>query len=190
MPTVPVPPQMQPLATAVPDASEWIDKIVWDTQNYAAAGTALLDFFQALPANLENGNLDLPGQIGGNRHFVVRAIGVFFRTSVLADIEVLSKHGLLRLFIGNKDYSEWPINLLPAGGGVYATLSSGIAATTSAAGVHGFPDPRAQYTLSRPLLIPAQLNFRVRCEWTGAPAISALTPVTVMLKGELGRNIQ
>ncbi len=189
-PRVPIPPQMANLATAVSDTSEWLDKIFWDTQSYAAAGTALLDFFQTLPANLELGNMDLPGQIGGNRVFIIRALGVFLRTAIDADIEILSKHGLLRLFVGNKDYSEWPINLLPAGGGVYAHESSGVAAQLVNLASHGVPDPRAQYTLSRPLLIPAQLNFRVRCEWPNAPAISAQTFVTVMLKGELGRNIQ
>lgn len=187
--SVPVPPGLQNHAVVVPQSGEWIDKVLWDTQTYVDNVTTFLDFFQTLPANIENGNLDQAGIVGGNRYFVIRAIGVFFRSLIPTDIRQLSKNGLLRLFIGNKDYSEWPIALLPPGGGVYGEVTTTAAAPQRIVS-SGIPDPRAHYTLARPLLIDANLNFRVRCEWPVAQNISGNTPVTVLLKGEIGRNIQ
>ena len=187
--SVPVPPGLQNHAVVVPQSGEWIDKVLWDTQTYVDNVTTALNFFQALPANIENGNLDQAGVVGGNRYFVIRAIGVFFRSAIAQDTRQLAKNGLLRLFIGNKDYSEWPISMLPPGGGVYGHVSTTAAAPIYAIS-HGVPDPRAQYTLVRPLLIDANLNFAVRCEWPVAQNISGNTQVTVLLKGEVGRNIQ
>lgn len=187
--TVPVPPGLESHAVVVPNSGEWIDKILWDTQLYTDNVTTFLDFFQTLPANIENGNLDQPGIVGGNRYFVIRAIGVAFRTKVVQDIRQLQKNGLLRLYIGNKDYSEWIISMLPTGGGAFGTVDTTNAVTVDF-GNAGVQDPRAQYTLSRPLLIDANLNFKVRCEWPVAQNISGNVYVTVMLKGEIGRNIQ
>lgn len=187
--SVPVPPGLQSHAVVIPSSGEWIDKMLWDTQLYTSAVTTILDFFQGLPANIENGNLDQAGIVGGNRYFVIRAIGVAFRTQHVTDIRQLSKNGMLRLFIGNKDYSEWIISMLPQGGGAFGTVDTTNNATVQF-GVHGVPDPRAIYTLARPLLIDANLNFRVRCEWPVAVTLSGNVNVTVMLKGEIGRNIQ
>lgn len=187
--SVPIPPGLQNHAVVVPQSGEWIDKVLWDTQLYTDNVTTFLDFFTALPANIENGNLDQAGIVGGNRYFVIRAIGVFFRSLIAGDIRQLAKNGLLRLFIGNKDYSEWPISMLPPGGGVFGILSQTNAAAVQAVS-HGVPDPRSHYTLARPLLIDANLNFRIRCEWPVAQNISGNTNVTVLLKGEVGRNIQ
>jgi hypothetical protein len=39
-------------------------------------------------------------------------------------------------------------------------------------------------------LIPPNLNFRVRLEWTAAIAVTAATNLVVCLKGEMGRFVQ
>jgi hypothetical protein len=181
---------MQKYATAVEDAAEVLDKVFWDTQNYAAAGSTLLTFFQALPATIEAGNLDQPGIIGGNRPFLIRAVSVAFRTLIPADIKILSDRGVLRLSIGNKDYSEWPVHLLPPGGGVYAYFTTGVLAQDVNGATFGVPDVRNCYTLTKPLLIPPQLNFRVTLEYQAAQAITAQTAVSVLLKGEIVRYVQ
>jgi hypothetical protein len=188
--SIPIPPEMAKYKTAVEDAAEVLDKVFWDTQNYAAAGSTLLTFFQALPANIELGNLDQPGIIGGNRPFLIRAISVAFRTQISDDIRILAAQGVLRLSIGNKDYSEWPVHLLPPGGGVCVAFSTGVLAQNVEGATFGVPDVRNCYTLAKPLLIPPQLNFRVTMEYRAAQAISAQTAVTVLLKGEIVRYVQ
>lgn len=186
---LPIPAAIKRHATLVPDSGEWIDKVFWDTQTYVDNATVTLDFFQALPATIEAGNLDQPGMVGGNRLFVIRQIGVFFRTGNVYDIGQLTRNGVLRLFIGNKDYSEWVISKLPVAGGSYPLHATTNAATTHL-GNNGIQDPRAGYSLTRALLIGPQLNFRVRCEWPVAQNITANVDVKVLLKGELGRFIQ
>ena len=187
---IPIPAEMKKYATAVSDAAEVLDKVFWDTQQYAQAGSTLLTFFQALPANIELGNLDQPGIIGGNRPFLIRAISVAFRTLVAADIAILARRGVLRLNIGNKDYGEWPVEMLPPGGGVYAFFTTGVVTQQVEAATFGVPDARNCYTLTKPLLIPPQLNFRATLEYQAAQAISVATQVTVLLKGEIVRYVQ
>jgi hypothetical protein len=191
---IPVPSGLQTHSVTVPNASEWVDKVLWDTQQYAAAGQVNLDFFQALPANLAAGNLTQAGTIGNNE-FIIRSIGVFARSgatgvSVGLGVAVLASQGVLRLTIGAKDYGVWPINSLPVGGGVagWAMDNTGLMPyDTSNLGV---PDPRAGYNLTRPLKIPPNLNFRVRLEWAAAIAITNATNLVVCLKGEMGRFVQ
>lgn len=186
---IPVPSGLANHLTTVPNASEWVDKVLWDTQNYAAAGQVFLDYFQALPASLTAGNLTQAGTIGNNI-MIVRSIGVFFRTAVGNDIEIAAKQGVLRFDIGAKNYGIWPIHLLPAGGGVYGQAMDNTGLSPYNFANLGVPHPSASYNLTRPLLIPANLNFRVRLEWTAAIAIATQTPVVVCLKGEMGRFVQ
>jgi hypothetical protein len=191
---IPIPSGLANHAVTVPNASEWVDKVLWDTQQYAAAGQIFLDFFQALPASLPAGNLTQAGTIGNNV-MIVRSIGVFVRSTVTGGTvglacEVISKQGVLRFDIGAKNYGIWPINLLPAGGGVagWAMDTTGLMPyDTSNLGV---PHPSASYNLTRPLLIPPNLHVRVRLEWTAAIAVTAATNLVVCLKGEMGRFVQ
>lgn len=192
---LPIPSGLANHAVRVPNASEWVDKVLWDTQQYAAGGQVTLDFFQGLPANLPAGNLTQAGTIGNNV-FVIRGIGVFARGSATGaagvglGIAVLSSQGVLRLSIGAKEYGVWPIHHLPVGGGVcgFASDTTGLIPyeTTNI----GLPDPRAGYNLTRPLTIPPNLNFRVRLEWAAAIAITNATNLVVVLKGEMGRFVQ
>ena len=192
---IPIPSGLANHSVTVPNASEWVDKVLWDTQQYAAAGQVFLDFFQGLPASLPAGNLTQAGTIGNNA-FIIRSIGVFARgtatgaAGVGLGIAVLASQGVCRLFIGAKEYGVWPIHSLPVGGGVngFAMDTTGLSPyeTTNI----GFPDPRAGYNLTRPLLIPPNLNFRVRLEWAAAIAITNATNLVVCLKGEMGRFVQ
>jgi hypothetical protein len=192
---IPIPSGLANHAVTVPNASEWVDKVLWDTQQYAAAGQVTLDFFQGLPASLPAGNLTQAGTIGNNI-FIIRSIGVFARgtatgaAGVGLGIAVLASQGVLRLSIGAKDYGVWPIHLLPVGGGVSGFASDNTGLIPYETTNIGLPDPRAGYNLTRPLLIPPNLNFRVRLEWAAAIAITNATNLVVCLKGEMGRFVQ
>ena len=186
---IPVPAALAKHSVQVEDSGEWLDKVLWDEQTYLDNATTLLTFFTGLPASIEAGNLDQAGMVGGNRLFVIRQIAVGFRTALFTDIDQLIRNGVLRLFIGAKDYGEWIISKLPQAGGVSGFVDTTNNATISLAN-NGHPDPRSGYTLTRPLLIGPQTNFRVVCEWPVAQNISANVVVRVFLKGELGRFIQ
>lgn len=192
---IPIPASFFAAKTSLPDVGEWIDKVLWDTQTYVAAGVTALNFFRVTAVNPMISNMETAGNIPGNKAFLVRAIGVQVfsvnaAADVTADIANVINRGVLRFFIGNKDYSEWPIYLLSESGGVYGQIADGTAATLHSHIGNGVPDPRASYTLTRPLLIENQLNFTGRCEWPALGAIGADVNVRVLLKGELGRQVQ
>ncbi len=192
---VPIPPNFYKHLTTVPGAGEIIDKIFWDSQSYPLAGIASLDFFQVTNVNPIISNMEVNGAIAGDKIFLIRSIGIGLWTNAasqvaLADATYLINRGVARLFIGNKDYSEWPLHQLSEGGGVFGASFTNTLATTLINSNNGMPDPRCSYTLTRPLLIPRQLNFRVRIEWPAAAAVTAATMVRVMLKGEIGRQVQ
>jgi hypothetical protein len=191
---IPIPSGMGNMGVTVPNASEWVDKVLWDTQQYAAAGQVNLDFFQGLPPSLPAGNLVQAGTIGNNV-MIVRSIGVFARSgatgvSVGLGVAVLVSQGVLRFDIGAKNYGIWPLNQLPVGGGVAGFASNDTGLLPYDTSNFGVPDPRASYNLTRPLLIPPNLNFRVRLEWAAAIAITNATNLVVCLKGEMGRYVQ
>lgn len=195
---VPIPESLYNHRTQIPGAAEVVDKNLWDTQTYLAAGSAALTFFQAGNASVAVTNMETGGQLAGGKSFLIRAIGVqvwpvdaaAWATATLTDINTLIQRGVLRLFIGNKDYSEWPLFLLSEGGGIAGSVTTGVAATDVAMIGNGVPDPRASYTLMRPLLLENQINFRARIEWPAAPAVAADKNVRVIFSGDMGRPIQ
>jgi hypothetical protein len=193
---IPIPPALLRHRTAVPGAGEWIDKVIWGVQQYPAAGTTFLDYFLTTSPVLFTSNMEAAGQLPGDKEFLIRAIGVqVIHTAAVAQTDIadffsIIQRGVARLFIGNKDYSEWPIYLLPASGGGYGDAFTNTAATLHLSITNGVPDVRNSYTLARPLLIPRQLNFRVRLEWPAATATTSAFDVRVMLKGEISRQIQ
>lgn len=192
---IPIPPSFFQAKTSVPDIGEIVDKVLWDTQTYPLAGITALNFFQVTNVNPAVTNMEAAGNIPGNKAFLVRAIGVQVfsvaaAADIIADIWNVIHRGVGRLFIGNKDYSEWPLHQLSESGGVAGAIATGVAATEVNYVGNGVPDPRASYTLMRPLLIENQLNFRFVCEWPALGAITADVSVRVFLKGELARQVQ
>ena len=184
-----LPKNFDPYRATVPGVSEWTDKVLWDTQSYAMAGTNGLDFFQTLPSNIQNGNLQQSGTVGNNA-LIVRSIGINPKTHIANDIGILMQNAVLMFYIGSKLYWEGLADRFPPAGGVVGSFSTGTAASTVHTATNGIPDARAGYVLTRPLLIPPNLNFKVRLEFPTAPAISAQTAVTVLLKGDIGRFVQ
>ena len=193
---IPVPRNLRKHQVTVPNAGEWIDWILWDTQIYVDSTTTRLDFFLATQASIVDGNMETGGQMPGQKMFLLRGLGVEVlpplntsaTTTPLSDVVSLIHHGAMRLNIGSKSYSEWPLFLLSAGGGLYGNPYT--AAATVTYGQNGIPDPRACYGLARPLLLTSNLNFSARIEWAAAINTVANCRIRVFLKGELGRPIQ
>jgi hypothetical protein len=193
---IPVPRNLRKHQVTVPNAGEWVDWVLWDTQTYVDNTTLALDFFTTTNAAIQTSNMETAGQLPGQKMFLLRAIGVSIGPATVntagvtpfVDAAGLINNGALRLDIGSKSYAEWPIYLLSAGVGVYGQSYTG--AATNAVNSNGIPDPRATYALARPLLLTSNLNFKCRCEWAVAVNTTANCRVRVMLKGELGRPVQ
>jgi hypothetical protein len=194
---IPVPRNLRKNQVTVPNAGEWIDWILYDTQIYTDNVTTVLDgFFSATRASIVDSNMETGGQMPGQKMFLLRGIGVEIlpatnvtaTTTPMVDVIALIHWGALRLSIGSKSYAEWPLFLLSAGGGTYGQAYT--AGATVTRGNNGSPDPRACYGLARPLLLTSSLNFSCRIEWTPAQNITANVRVRVLLKGELGRPVQ
>lgn len=193
---IPVPRKLRRHQVTVPAAGEWIDWILYDTQVYVDNSTTRLDFFTTMPTNIVDSNMETPGQMPGQKMLLLRALGVVIGpalnttagSAAIADVQAIINQGALRLEIGSKSYSEWPLARLNAGGGVHG--HSYTAGSSSAFATNGAADPRATYVLARPLLLTSSLNFKVRCEWASAINTAANCRVRVMLKGELGRPVQ
>lgn len=194
---IPVPRNLRKHQVTVPNAGEWLDWILYDTQVYTDNVTTVLDgFFGTVRASIVDGNMETAGQMPGQKMFLLRGIGVEIlpplntsaTTTPMVDVIALIHHGALRLNIGSKSYSEWPLFLLSAGGGTYGQAYT--AGATVTRGNNGVADPRACYGLARPLLLTSSLNFSARIEWTPAQNITANVRVRVLLKGELGRPVQ
>lgn len=194
---IPVPRNLRKNQVTVPNAGEWIDWILYDTQVYVDNTTLVLaNYFGAVRASIVDGNMETAGQMPGQKMFLLRGIGVDIlpplntsaTTAPLIDTIALVHQGALRLSIGSKSYAEWPLFLLSQGGGVFGQPYT--AGATVTYGSNGIPDPRACYGLARPLLLTSSLNFSCQIEWAAAVNITANVRVRVLLKGELGRPIQ
>jgi len=181
-------------ATKDPADIEKISWTYWDRQTVTSGTTTVLNFFQAVPANKLLGNIPLAGQLPSDQDFEIHNIrfdlvsdaGVFSPEAVnadpstlgdaLHDLEQIIMNGFGTIRIQNKDYGEWPLKMLPAGGGPWGAMSLASGATAATFGAltlarNGVPDARNVYVLRPPLMIPAQTNFLVRAEWPTAPTL-------------------
>lgn len=197
------PSQYQQYDTQFQGAKEAIGWTWYDTVTYVSATTTALALFTAVRATLNLSNMEVAGQLSSPKAFFLRAIRVKFnsiayattaagngagQTGALQDLLSLSENGVLQLTIGQKIYGQWPLWVLPQGGGI---LSAGVYPIFQY-GTNGIADPRAVYSLTKPLFIAPQINFRVDLLWpAGAITTVATAPtITVLLDGDLIRPVQ
>jgi hypothetical protein len=173
-----------------------------------AAATVQLTYFQVIPANLGLGNMKLAGQLGAPQAFFMRALRVkvyLYPTAITAvatateqtgnldDLCHLLYQGTLQLSILDKVYGQWPLWMLPAGGGPAAVGVGSIAAAPIYMAENGIQDPRAVYSLSVPLFLAPQVTFKVDIFWNAAVAVVSLPAnplIGVFLDGDLIRPVQ
>ncbi len=184
-------------------AKEAIGWTWYDTVTYVSAATTALALFTAVRATLNLSNMEVAGQLSSPKAFFLRAIRVepaiipfattaagngAAQTGAITDMQALTHQGVLQLTIGQKIYGQWPLWMLPAGGGLVAAGVYPIAQVVT----NGIADARAVYSLTKPLFIAPQINFRVDLLWpAGAVTTVATAPnITVCLDGDLIRPVQ
>jgi hypothetical protein len=185
---------------------EAIGWMLWHKLLYTSAVTVNLQYFNAIPATLDLGNMQVAGQLSMPEAFFLRAIRVRFdgepfataaaaagniQTGRTDDIIQLAEHGVLQLTIGHKIYGQWPLHALPAGGGIVPMIGTAAATVVQEAN-NGIADPRAVYSLSKPIFIAPQIHFQVDVLWPAGPytLTAGNINVLVMLDGDLIRPAQ
>lgn len=195
-------------ATAYPK-SEVVNWALWDTQLYTSAATLALAFFQAVGATLDVSNMEVGGQLPSGKAFLVRAIRFFIKhrpwsvnqaapaavqTGSIDDTALLFNNGALQLTIGTKQYGQYPLWAIPAGGGPFGNLGVNNILVGGAMvdyGQAGYPHARNLLTLAEPLFIPPQMNFRCDIFWAAANTLAeGNTNLCVCLEGDLIRLVQ
>jgi hypothetical protein len=178
----------------------------WDTLTYTTAVTTQLTFFNGVRANLSLSNMELAGQLASPKSFLVRAIRVkpltpYFVTldnaaaaiqlGAIDDMNNLINTGTLSFTIGQKNYGQWPLWMLPSGGGAVAINAGAAVANTTQLANNGIQDPRSVYSLTKPILIAPQINFNIVLTWPAAVTLNSGTQnIVVVLDGDLIRPIQ
>ncbi len=181
----------------------------WDTQSYVSGTTTSLTQFFNVRATPDIGNMEVAFQLAAPKAFLVRAIRFFVKqrprmvspvtaapqTGAFDNIAQLINTGVFTFTIGNKQYAQNALWTLTAGGGASGAMAA--ANSTVAASNYfdyaqsGIADPRAVYTLAKPLFIPPQMNFNAVVTWPAQLTLSGgNTDVCFLLDGDLLRPVQ
>lgn len=196
--------------TQVSNVLEVVPWTLWDTLTFTSASTTSLVYFTATRATKDLGNLTIAAALPAPYSFLARGIRFFVKGQPFAksatatgntevgffdDVTLLINTGVLEYTIGNKIYFESPLWMITAGGGASGPLSlAGGAATNLEVSYaqNGNADPRAAYTLAKPLCMAPQINFKVVLSWpAGTVTLTAGNPaLTIALDGELARPAQ
>lgn len=199
--------QYQRYDTQYQGEKEVIGWSLWDTNTYVSAATTTLRYFSTIRATKNLGNMVTASQLPGPEAFFLRAIRVYicsqpFVTTAVADstvqdgkvddLDMLMRLGVLELIVGTKRYGEWPIWMLPQGGGIVPFFQTGDVDVVVQTATNGIPDPRAVYTLSKPLFLAPLVAFYVDLNWpAGALTLDAgNTVIQVVLDGDMIRPVQ
>lgn len=187
-----------------------LEKIGWtwyDTVTYTSAATTALRAFGAIRATLNLGNMEIAGQLASPKAFFVRAIRVKMlvppfvttaaadgnaQTGAIDDARQVLENGVLQFTIGQKNYGQWPLWMLPAGGGIVPFMQTGDIDVVVQYANNGIEDPRAVYSLSVPVFIGPQMNFSVDLLWpAGALTLDGGNAnIFIGLDGDLLRPVQ
>lgn len=181
----------------------------YDQNTYTSTVTTALAYFNVLRATLNLSNMEVAGSLAAPKAFFLRAIRVrpmlpnqaltaaatgVVQTGAIDDMHQLVEHGVLQLTIGQKIYGIWPLWMLPAGGGVVCFEQTGDIDVVIQYPNNGIADPRCVYSLTKPLFIAPQINFRVDLLWpAGALTLAAtggVCNIWVGLDGDLVRPVQ
>lgn len=187
---------------------EVIGAMLWDSVTYTSAATVQATFFTATRATLDLSNMEVAGQLAAPKAFLIRAIRVYAKqrsesvnavgagnaqTGAIDNIAQLINTGALTMTVGAKRYMEFPLWKMSAGGGVWSVFQVSnilIGGAYADHGQFGAAHARNIYTLSKPLFLEPQVNFRVDIFWAAALTLTRNTVITVALEGDLFRPVQ
>lgn len=204
------PPEYNEYDTQFKGQKEAIGWTYYDSVTYSSGNTVTLTLFDQKRATKDLSNMEASGQISGNKAFLIRAIRFFVKqrprsvakaaatnpnTGAFDNVAQLINTGVFSLLILAKNYGVWPLWMLPAGGGAFGFLSAEGATADPGAVLdyanNGFPDPRAVYTLSKPLFLKPLINFEGTLTWpAGIVLAGGDTVVSIALDGDLIRPVQ
>ena len=192
-------------------ALEIIGGMLYDTVQFTSAAINNLLFFTAGPrASLDLTNMEAASQLPAPKAFLVRAFRFHARVQprstaraatgnvqpgAIDDIQQMLNTGTLRLSIGSKIYAEFPLWMIPSGGGVFGMLGN-MGATADPGSItdwaeNGLPAVDNALVLSQPLFIAPQINFSVNVFWPAAITLAnGSVNVTVAMDGDLLRPVQ
>lgn len=182
----------------------------WDTQSFTSASTTSLVNYFNVRATPDLSNMEVAFQLAAPKAFLCRAIRFFVKqeprsaaraasgsaqTGATDNIALLINTGVFQLTIGNKVYAQVPLWMLTAGAGAYGNI--GLEGATADPGgfvdvaQNGIADPRAVYTLPKPVFIGPQINFNGRIDWAATlTVVGGPIPLTILLDGDLLRPVQ
>lgn len=200
----PIPQEWSDYVTQSPVALEVIPDMLYSALTYTDNTTIQLDFFSAVPANQGLSNMTQPGFLPNPQSFLIQAIRLFFRITIMTvdmaasaanlvgaanDIVLLVNTGRLVLTIGNKTYGPWRLWMLPAGSAVVPQLAA--AGAEAAAQVSTYAQVMGPLWGMFPHLMVSPLqNFVVSALWPAAVDLSADIVMEVMLDGQRARAVQ
>lgn len=206
------PPEYSAYNTQYPGAKETIEWVWYDTQSFVSASSVSLTFFQNGPGGrtIDQTNMEVAGQFAAPKAFFLRAIGFWVKqrprsvaraaatnpqTGAFDNIAQLINTGTYSMVIGSKNYAIFPLHRLTAGAGANGVMTAEGATADPGAqsdyAQNGVADPRAMFTLSKPLFIAPQINFAVTITWPAAITLAGgNTDVQIFWDGDLIRPVQ
>lgn len=188
------------------DALEFIPGTLFDTQQYPLAGTLQLNYFTARAATADMGNLALGNTLPARTGFLIMSIRVQLdsppqnttavatgtvQTGNVSNFTQILNRGTVDFEVLNKNYGQWPLWMLPAGGGVAATIATGDIDIITDYANNGLPDARNMYVLETPLFLSPLVNFNIFMRWPALrPIVVNVTPITLLFDGMTVRPVQ
>jgi len=193
----------------VPGQIDIIDWTYYDTASFAqSAAMATTVFFQTPISGTKLLNAtNLQGQ-GGQLPFpqtlTITALKVYIaNNTVPADLVNLLTNVSFTLTVGLKPFFQCPLAVLTAGMGAFVTAAAQVGTAPAGSAPlfstsNGVPDPRAVYTLSKPIIIGYGENFNVTLQPNVAFNFAANTTnpagvgttIAIHLDGILTRQVQ
>jgi hypothetical protein len=200
----PIPFEWTKYITQSPVGLEVIPDQLYDTQTYTDNSTTNMNFFSSVATNQSTSNMTQPGMLPNPQSFLIQAIRLYFRVTVMTvdmaasaanlvgtinDIALLVNTGRLTLTIGQKTYGPWRLWMLPAGSFLNPSLAAAgaeAAAQVSTYGQIGGP----LWGMFPHLMVAPMQNFSVQLQWPSAVDLSANMDIEVMFDGQRARAIQ
>jgi hypothetical protein len=206
---MPTPQQYRKYSTQYAGAQESLGWVWWDTVTYTSGTTTTLTLFNAIRATRDLGNMELAGAFPFPKGFLIRVIRFFLKgrprsiaraastnpnTGQLDNVAQLINTGHFELTVGNKSYLQVPLWMLTSGGGASGIIAlQGATADPGAAidyAQNGIADPRAVYSLTRPIFIEPQINFFGTLAWPAAVTLTGDHTLCIALDGDIVRQVQ
>jgi hypothetical protein len=200
----PIPREWQDYVTQSPVALEVIPDQLYSTLTYTDNTTLQLDFFAAVAANQGLSNMTQPGMLPNPQSFLIQAIRIFFRTTVMTvdmaasaanlvgtvnDEVLLVNTGRLVLTIGQKVYGPWRLWTMPAGSAVVPQLAAAGGEAASQVSTYGQMMGPLWGMFPHLMIAPLQ-NFVASMLWPAAIDLSADMVIEVLLDGQRARAVQ